>query len=80
MSENGTIHITMMKNWVSHLLFLRKRGLILYLAAGGYSGGTSVLCHISYIGSYPPPPPDFDTLIVFLKELICKKSADGTKV
>ena len=33
MSENGTIHITMMKNWVSHVLFLRKRGLILYSAA-----------------------------------------------
>ena len=28
MSENGTIHITMMKNWVSHNLFL-----IIYLAA-----------------------------------------------
>ena len=33
MSENGTIHIKMMKNWVSHILFLRKRGLIVYLAA-----------------------------------------------
>ena len=33
MSENGTIHITMMKNWISHILFLRKRGLIVYLAA-----------------------------------------------
>ena len=31
--ENGTIHITMTKNWVSHILFLRKRGLIVYLAA-----------------------------------------------
>ena len=34
MSENGTIHISMMKNWVSHVLFhRRKRGLIVYLAA-----------------------------------------------
>ena len=33
MSENATIHITMMKNWVGHILFLRKRGLIVYLAA-----------------------------------------------
>ena len=32
MSENGNIHITMMKNWVSHIPFLRKRGLIVYLA------------------------------------------------
>ena len=27
MSQNGTIHITMMKNWVSNILFLRKGGL-----------------------------------------------------
>ena len=36
MSENGTIHITMVKTWVSHILFLRilrKRRLIVYLAA-----------------------------------------------
>ena len=33
MSENGNIHITMMKTWVSHILFLRKGGLIVYLAA-----------------------------------------------
>ena len=32
-TENGTIHITMMKNWVSHILFFRKRGLNVYLAA-----------------------------------------------
>ena len=28
MSENRTIRITMMKNWVSHILFLRKGGCI----------------------------------------------------
>ena len=33
MSENGNIHITMMKNGVSHILFLRKRWLIVNLAA-----------------------------------------------
>ena len=27
LSENRTIHISMMKNWVSHILFLRKWGL-----------------------------------------------------
>ena len=39
------------KNWVSHIFFLRKRGLIVYLAAlkGGYSARTSVLCHIPEI-------------------------------
>ena len=33
MSENVIIHISMMKNWVSHIFFLRKRGLVVYLAA-----------------------------------------------
>ena len=33
MLEKGTIHITMMKNWVNVILFLRERGLIVYLAA-----------------------------------------------
>ena len=32
MSENGTIHISMIENWVSHILFLSQMGLI-YLAA-----------------------------------------------
>ena len=27
------LHITMMKNWVSHILFIRKRGHIVNLAA-----------------------------------------------
>ena len=27
LSENGTIYITMMKSWVSHILFLDKGGL-----------------------------------------------------
>ena len=52
MSENETIHITMMKNWVSQILFLRKRQLIVYLAAlkkGAIRAAQSVL---SYIGSY----------------------------
>ena len=45
MSENGTTHITIMKNWASHIiLFLRS-----YTGSaekGGYSCRTSVLCHI----------------------------------
>ena len=57
MSENGTIHISMMKTGsVIYYFFLVKRGLIVYLAAlkkGGYWGRTSAL---SYIGSYTPPP------------------------
>ena len=44
MSENGIIHTSMIKNWVNHVLF--KRGLF------GRHIGT-----MSYIGSYPPPPP-----------------------
>ena len=49
MSESGNIHITMMKNWVSHILFLRKKGAYRIPGSavkGGYSGRTSVLCHI----------------------------------
>ena len=37
------------KNWASHIFFLRKRGLIVYLAGAeneGYSRRTPVLCHI----------------------------------
>ena len=57
MSENGTIHITMMKNCVSHILFLKKRGLIVYLAALKRGLFAPHIRTMSYIGSYPPPPP-----------------------
>ena len=33
MKHVSYIHMTMMKNWVRHILFLRNRGLIVYLAA-----------------------------------------------
>ena len=47
----------MIKNWVSHILFLRKMGLIVYLAAlKRVLFGTHIRT-MSYIGSYPPPPP-----------------------
>ena len=51
MSENGTIHITMVKNWVSNILFLRKRGLIVYLAALKWEPFASHIRTMSYIGS-----------------------------
>ena len=59
MSENWTIHITMMKNVISHILFLRKRGLIIYLTAlkSGLFAPHRQIRTMSYIGSYPPPPP-----------------------
>ena len=46
--RNGTIHISMMKNWASHILFLKKGGLSYTGSAekGGYSARTSALCHI----------------------------------
>ena len=50
MSENGTIHISMMKNWVSYILFLGNGGLIIYLPA--LKKGA-----MSYMGATPPPPP-----------------------
>ena len=56
MIENGTIHISMMKNWVSHILFLRKKGAYRLPGSaekGGYSGRPSVLCH-TYKYLLPP--------------------------
>ena len=52
-----------MKNWVSHILFLRKRGLIVYLAALKRGLFAPHIRALSYIGSYtpPPPPPEFDS-------------------
>ena len=55
MSENGTIHVTMMKNWVSHILFLRKKGLIVYLAALKKGLFGTHIRTMSYIGSNPTP-------------------------
>ena len=56
MSENGTFHITMMKNWVSHILFLRKRGHIVYLAALKKDAIRAAHpYYVIYRYSYPPP-------------------------
>ena len=52
MSENRTIYISMMKNWVSHLLFLRKTGLIIYLAALKKSQGDNLIFS-ACVGSDP---------------------------
>ena len=52
------IHIPMMKNWVSHILFLRKRGPIVYMAAK--KKGAIRLAHpyfVTYKGVPPAPPP-----------------------
>ena len=46
-----------MKNWVSHILFLRKRGLIDNLAALKRRLFAPHIRTMSYIGSYPPPSP-----------------------
>ena len=55
MSESETIHISMMKNWVSRTLFLRKRRLIVYLAALKKGAIRPSIRTMSYIGSYPLP-------------------------
>ena len=44
----------MMKNWVSHILFLRKSGLIVYLATLKKGLFGMQIRTMSYIGSYPP--------------------------
>ena len=56
MSENGTIHITMMKHWVSHILFIRKRGLIVYLAA--LKEGTIQAANMYYVIYWYLQPPE----------------------
>ena len=56
MSENGIIQISMIKNWVSRIVFLRKNGAYRISGSaekGGYLARTFVLGHI---GSYHPPP------------------------
>ena len=53
MPENGTLHISMMKSWVSHILFLRKMGLIVYMAALKRGLFGPHIRTMSY-GSYPP--------------------------
>ena len=58
MSENGTIYISMMKNWVSHIFFFLEKGAYRLPGTaenGGYSGRTSAICHIKVVT--PPPPP-----------------------
>ena len=50
MSENGTIYIKMVKNGVSHILFLRKWGLIVYLAV--LKKGASRAAHPYYVIYY----------------------------
>ena len=79
MSENGTINIAMMKNWVSHILFLRKMGLIVYLSTLKRGLFGTHIHTMSYIGSYPPSPPHLDEeervgcfiLVVFLMSCDC---------
>ena len=57
MSENGTIHITMMKNWVCHILFLNKKGAY-RLPDSAKKGAIGLHIHtMSDIGSPPPTPP-----------------------
>ena len=45
--KKGIIHISMMKNWASHILFLKKGGLTVYLAA--LKRGAFRLAHQYYV-------------------------------
>ena len=47
--KNGAIHIPIKKKWVSHIQFSWKKGAYRIPGSaekGGYSGRTSVPCHI----------------------------------
>ena len=57
--KNGAFHIGIQKNRAIHILFVEKRGPIIYLAAlkkGAIRERTSVLCHILEV-THPPPFP-----------------------
>ena len=47
--KNGAFHIGIQKNWAIHILFVEKRGPIIYLAALKKGAIRHALC--------PPPPP-----------------------
>ena len=66
--KNGAFHIGIQKNRAIHILFVEKRGPIIYLAAlkkGAIPARTSVLCHIYRklppAPTPPTPPPPHPT-------------------
>ena len=69
MSENGTIHITMMKNCVSHILFLRKGGGGAYRIPGSAEGGGDIRAAHPYYVIY-------ESLSKFLSVSYLMKTAD----
>ena len=67
--------ITMMKNWVSHILFLRKRELIVHLAA--LKKGAFQAAHPYYViyRMLPPPPEHRNGAVLYpqcIKNLLIK--------
>ena len=62
--KNGAFHIGIQKNRVIHILFVEKRGPIIYLAALKKGPFGTHIRTMPYIGSYPRPlhplyPPPF---------------------
>ena len=57
MSESGAFHIPIKKKWVSHILFVEKRGLIIYLAALKKGAIRHTHPHYAIYRKLPPPPP-----------------------
>ena len=55
--KNGTFHIGILKNRVIHILFVEKRGPIIYLAALKIGPFGTHIRTMTYIGSYRPAPP-----------------------
>ena len=55
--KNGTFHTRIQKNWANHILFVEKRGSIIYLAA--LKKGAIRHAHQYYViyRKLPPPPP-----------------------
>ena len=58
--KNGAFHIGIQKNWAIHILFVEKRGLIIYLAVLKRGLFGMHIRTMPYIGIYrklPPPSP-----------------------
>ena len=77
--KNGAIHIPIKKKWVSHIHFPWKKGAYRipgYAEKGGYSGRTSVPCHIYGVTPPPPLPPR----VIYKNTVACANSSCVTQV
>ena len=81
--KSGAFHIRIKKNWVSHILFVEKRGPIIYLAA--LKKGAIRHAHPYYaiyrkLHSPPPPPRPEGKDVISTNQSKMFKCYDGFKL